>query len=333
MSFASDWKVNLACIKTIFAVKPIFAAWHVTYRCNAHCKFCSFWKNEIDVARELTVDDYAKAVPRLLAMGVRVVNFAGGEPCIREDLPEIMRLFTKDFIVIINSNGNFIDETWARNIWEAGVDVVNISLDFFDAAKHDYHRGDGAHRRAVEAMRALNAAKTKKCQKVAMQAILSPMNIDEFERMVQLAEDLGVDFSFNPYRFGDHEVDMSFAGADASFIYDLKRKYKSFTATPGALAQTLEFIKRGEVGVCGMGKYMLAIDPYGNVGPCENMMQRGAGNLLTTPPQTLLANLIQIHRVNTCNKCLTRERSEVEPLYKNIGSPTWWKESFAVKKG
>ena len=118
-----------------------------------------------------------------------------------------------------------------------------------------------------------------------MQAILSPENISEFEKMVKLAEDLQVDFTFNPYRFGEHETDMSFRSGDVSFLYDLKKKYKSFMATEYALEKTKEFVKEGHTGVCGMGKYMMAIDPYGNVGPCENMLDKCAGNIGSDHPQ------------------------------------------------
>jgi len=333
MGFLSNWKVNLSCVKTMVQSKPIFAAWHITYRCNAKCKFCSFWKNEIDISKEMKLADYANAVPKLLNMGIRVVNFAGGEPCIRKDLHEIVKLFSKDFIVIINTNGHFITGAYAKSLWEAGVDIVNVSLDFFDSEKHDFYRGVKAYDSAVEAIKVLQKARTKKGQKVAIQAILSPMNIDEFEKMVQFADDLSVDFAFNPYRFGEHEVDMSFKNADVSFLYELKKKYKSFIATDYALDKTIEFIKNGISGTCGMGRYMIAIDPYGNVGPCENMMELCAGNILSDNPIVLLNNLGQINKENICNKCLTRERSEVEPLYEKIGSPRWIKESLSVKKG
>jgi MoaA/NifB/PqqE/SkfB family radical SAM enzyme len=148
-----------------------------------------------------------------------------------------------------------------------------------------------------------------------------------------LAEAHSVDFTFNPYRFGAHEVDMRFSEADLSFLYDLKKRYPAFKATRGALDSTMEFVKQGVSGVCGMGKYMLAIDPCGNVGPCENKLDIRAGNILETDTKSLLKRLSEIHACNACNHCLTRERSEVEPLYQKIGSPQWFRECMAVKKG
>ena len=122
--------INTACVRSFLKERPIFAAWHVTYRCNLRCKFCNFWKRDIDRRGEYSVEDFQKSVPKLLKMGVRVVNFAGGEPCIRKDLPEIVTKFADDFIVIINTNGMHITDAYATALWEAGTDIVNVSLDF-----------------------------------------------------------------------------------------------------------------------------------------------------------------------------------------------------------
>lgn len=333
MKFIDNTKINLGCINTFLKKKPIFAAWHVTYRCNLRCKFCNFWKQPIDTSKELTVEQYKNSIPKLLEMGVRVVNFAGGEPCIRKDLPDIASQFAKDFIVVINSNGLLITDEYAEALWRSGVDIINISLDFFDSSKHNYFRGsEQAYSGAINAMKILNRHKIKKGQKVAMQAILSPQNLNEFENMVDLAQKLDVDFAFNPYRFGEHEVDMSFTNADLGFLYDLKEKYSHFIATDYALEKTLEFVKKGYTGVCGMGKYMLAIDPYGNVGPCENMLQHCAGNINSDSASDISRKLLAIHDKKLCNKCLTRERSEVELLYDHVLSPKWIKEALLVKK-
>lgn len=333
MSFITNTKINAGCVSSFIRKRPIFAAWHVTYRCNLKCKFCDFWKNDIDREREFTVDDFADSIPKLLKMGVRVVNFAGGEPCIRKDLPEIAEKFVRDFIVIINTNGMHITDEYACRLWDAGVDIVNVSLDFYNREKHNYFRGSHqAYDKAINAMKLLNRHKRKKGQRVAMQAILSPQNLDEFEDMAALAEELDVDFAFNPYRFGEHEVDMSFQNADLSFLYDLKQKYSHFMATDYALEKTLEFVKEGCSGQCGMGRYMMAIDPYGNVGPCENMMGYCAGNIARDPADQIREKLLEIHSQHMCNRCLTRERSEVEPLYDKVGSPSWIREALLVKK-
>ena len=47
---------------------------------------------------------------------------------------------------------------------------------------------------------------------------------------------------------------------------------------------------------------------------------------------TIRENLLKIHEQHLCNRCLTRERSEVEPLYEHVLSPRWIKEAMLVRK-
>lgn len=333
MGFVQNWKINLAGMGSLLASKPIFAAWHITYRCNFKCKFCSFWRQYDNDRHEFSVQDFQKGSRRLTKLGVRVVNLAGGEPFLRDDLPEIVSVFTKDHIVIINSNGYLIDGNKAEAIWKAGTDVVNISLDFYSKDKHDYYRKKGAYEGALNALETLNETRDKKTQRVAVQAILSTENLAEFENLVKLAEDMEIEFSFNPYRPGDHEADLSMKNVDLSFLYRLKQEYKSFKATKYALDRTIDFVLRGMSPDCGMGKYMMALDPYGNIGPCEALLKFNAGNILHDfSTKRVIKNLRIMNDENMCFTCLTRERTEVEPLYR-IGGLEWWKNIFEVIKG
>lgn len=332
MGFFQDWKINISCTKTLICKKPIFAAWHITYRCNSKCKFCNFWKKDIDIDKEFTVTDFVESSSKLTKLGIRVVNLAGGEPFTRSDLPEIVQAFTRDHIVIINSNGSLVNRDNARAIWEAGTDIMNISLDFFSKEKHDFYRGTGVYDKAIKAIEYLSDTRIRKSQKVALQAILSAENYGEFEEMVKLAEKLKVDFTFNPYRPGEHEVDLSIKDYDLKFLYDLKKKYKCFKATTYALKKTEEYVKNGYVPGCGMGKYMIAIDPYGNIGPCEARLELNAGNIKQFDPLKIQKELRIINAENKCFNCLNRERSEVEPLY-HWGDWEWFKNLLDVKKG
>ncbi|MCX7921249.1 MAG: radical SAM protein [Clostridia bacterium] len=332
MGVIQDWKINIACADSLVRKRPIFAAWHITYRCNLQCKFCSFWKNEVDLKREFTVKDFEESSKKLTKLGVRVVNLAGGEPFVRKDLPDIVRAFTSDHIVIINSNGSMINRENARAIWEAGTDVMNISLDFYSKEKHDFYRGKGVYEKALNAIELLKQTRLRKTQKIAMQAILSAENYNEFEELVKLAEKLEVEFTFNPYRPGEHEVDLGMKDYDLSMLYDLKKKYKYFKATSYALDRTVEFVKNGYSPNCGMGKYMIALDPYGNIGPCEARLELLAGNIREFESDKILSKLNKIHSENSCSSCLTRERSEVEPLY-HFGGWEWMKNLFDVRKG
>ncbi len=64
-------------------MKPIDALVAITYRCNARCAMCNIWRAK--PSEELRPDAYA-ALPASL----RSVNLTGGEPFLRDDLPDIV---------------------------------------------------------------------------------------------------------------------------------------------------------------------------------------------------------------------------------------------------
>jgi cyclic pyranopterin phosphate synthase len=106
----------------------------VTDRCNFRCTYCMpaeglAWlpKREILTFEELT---------RLLCLfvdrlGIRSVKVTGGEPTVRADLPELVRMFREAAPAIdlsMTTNGVLLDRL-AEPLARAGLDRVTVSLD------------------------------------------------------------------------------------------------------------------------------------------------------------------------------------------------------------
>jgi len=106
----------------------------VTDRCNFRCTYCMpaeglAWlpKHEILTFEELT---------RLLGLfvdrlGIRSVKVTGGEPTVRADLPELIRMFrgaAPGADLSMTTNGVLLDRL-AGPLAEAGLDRVTVSLD------------------------------------------------------------------------------------------------------------------------------------------------------------------------------------------------------------
>ncbi len=80
------------------------AAVITTYRCPMRCRMCGIWENPSDPKEEFSPELLNK-LPKLA-----LVNLTGGEPFVREDLEEIVRiLFTKTKRVVISTSGWFED--------------------------------------------------------------------------------------------------------------------------------------------------------------------------------------------------------------------------------
>ena len=76
----------------------------VTYRCNARCTMCNRYKCPSKPEEEISIETIKK-LPKMY-----FTNITGGEPFIREDLPEIVEeLYKKSDRIVISTNGFFTD--------------------------------------------------------------------------------------------------------------------------------------------------------------------------------------------------------------------------------
>lgn len=107
----------------------------VTERCNQHCPYC-FAKSETDEGSDLSLLEIEKKFDLLLQLGEeRTYNLqlSGGEPTVRNDLPEIIRMAKdKGFPYIqINTNGRRIgmEEGYAKKLKQAGASVIFMQFD------------------------------------------------------------------------------------------------------------------------------------------------------------------------------------------------------------
>ncbi len=107
----------------------------ITERCNQHCPYC-FAKAETDEGSDLDFAEIEKKLDLLLELGEERpynLQLSGGEPTVRNDLPEIIRMAKeKGFPYIqINTNGRRIslEEGYAKKLKQAGASVIFMQFD------------------------------------------------------------------------------------------------------------------------------------------------------------------------------------------------------------
>jgi len=100
---------------------------HITQRCNYKCDFCfaKFGKN----ARELSKREQSKLIKELAKKGCEKLNFAGGEPTLIQDLPELLK-FSKDLGLFTSliSNGTGLTKKFLTNSYK-NIDLIGLSID------------------------------------------------------------------------------------------------------------------------------------------------------------------------------------------------------------
>ena len=117
----------------------------VTDRCNQHCPYCfASSEKDADKGNEPTLEEMGAKFDLLLKLGEERafnIQLSGGEPTVRDDLPEIIRLARdKGFEYIqVNTNGRRIAEEdgYAHTLKDAGAYVIFMQ---FEGTNDDIYR-------------------------------------------------------------------------------------------------------------------------------------------------------------------------------------------------
>lgn len=125
----------------------------VTRRCALRCQHCSAWESR-GPSDPLSIEDLRAVVAALLDRGVAHLELTGGEPLLRLDAVEaIARDASTLADVWVLTSGAPMTADHARRLADAGVTGVMVSLDHWDATRHDAFRGvEGTFDHALEAM-------------------------------------------------------------------------------------------------------------------------------------------------------------------------------------
>ncbi|MFI5379299.1 MAG: radical SAM/SPASM domain-containing protein [Tepidisphaerales bacterium] len=295
----------------------IHANLQVTYRCNFACQICDFWKESHCREEEMSLADVRVIGRKLNQFGTLIVSLAGGEPLIREDLCEIIRILNDaGHFPILITNGWYVNETLARDLSQAGLQEISVSVDYADAARHDKQRGlDGAWKRAIRALELLNHARPDTRRRVHMISVLMDDNLDDIERLIQLSRDLGVTYMLSLYswnrgaktcRLPDHSV--------TRHLLDLKTRYPEFVTLTSYIEQLDRAIADGGIGNCRTGRLLMNIDTRGNVSRCTEMLDQPVGNILTDDIDEIRGRLWQRQREQKCAQCWTSCRGFAESM-------------------
>jgi cyclic pyranopterin phosphate synthase len=105
----------------------------VTDKCNLRCVYCMPLEGLPWLRRDelLTYEEIARIIRVMAPMGLRRVRFTGGEPLVRRDLPDLVRMVAavpgiED--LSLSTNAVLLAEL-ADDLRAAGINRVNISLD------------------------------------------------------------------------------------------------------------------------------------------------------------------------------------------------------------
>jgi MoaA/NifB/PqqE/SkfB family radical SAM enzyme len=254
-------------------MKPVDAVLAVTYRCNARCMMCGIWSTK--PVAELPPEVYAK-----LPASLRDVNLTGGEPFLRDDLPEIhaaVRSACRRARTVVSTNGLLTDRIIAAVRTMASVEPgigVAVSVDG-PPEIHDRMRGaPGAYERALATVRGLQAAGFRNLR-LAFTA--TPENAMSLGQVYALARELGVEFTCALQHGSEHYFHAPAPDAmplEAAMAPAIRGELHSLSPKRWARAYFMHGLCRFAAGrgrplPCRAGRDFFFLSPSGDVFTCN----------------------------------------------------------------
>ncbi len=307
----------------------------VTYRCNFKCQICDFWKDAHNPAEELSLDDIRIIGRKLKKLGTLIISLAGGEPLARHDLVDIIRILNEaNHFPILITNGWYIDESIAKDILQAGLQEISVSIDYADPEKHDAQRGQkGAWERAVKALEHLNRHRPDKRHRVHMITVLMDDNAEDVEPLFKLSKDIGVTYMVNLYSWnrGSKKQRLPYEKLSSDLL-GLKKRYPEFVTLTTYLQHIDEAIEKGGVGNCQTGRLLMNIDNKGNVSRCTETLDEPVGNILKEDMFDIRNRLWRLQKEKACAQCWTSCRGFAESMQKPPRLRQFQEFSHSVKR-
>jgi len=164
--------------------RPV-VVWNMTRRCNLKCVHCYAHAKNIPFDNELSTGEGKALLDDLAGFGVPVVLFSGGEPLVREDMPDLAEYAVqKGMRAVISTNGTLITKEKARILKEIGLSYVGISLDGMAEVNDRFRAVKGAFNMALEGIKNAQGAGIK----VGLRFTINRFNKDEVPRIFDLIE-------------------------------------------------------------------------------------------------------------------------------------------------
>lgn len=168
---------------------PIRVSWLITLRCNLMCKHCYIGSRPVSEFRELPFTQVKAMLQELANAGVFIVYFTGGEPFVRSDFLEILKVASDMGLKIgISTNGLLLNENVIKKLSNLNVIKIQVSLDGATKYTHEFVRGPDTFERTVTTIREL----VKSGLSVGITFVCHRVNMHEMEEVFKLAFELKV---------------------------------------------------------------------------------------------------------------------------------------------
>ena len=301
----------------------------VTYRCNARCTMCNRYKYPSKKEDEISIDTIRK-LPKMY-----FTNITGGEPFIREDLPQIVEeLYKKSDRIVISTNGFYTNRiiALAKKFPNIG---IRISLEGLEKTNDEIRGLQEGYKRGYQTLKKLRAMGLKD---IGFGMTVQDKNAADLVPLYKLAEDMDIEFAtavvHNSFYFAETQ----------NIIHNREMVAQSFEMLINKLLKTSSpkkwfraYFNHGLINYiyaqkrllsCDMSFDTFFIDPYGDVMPCNGTKYKEVMGNLNEQNWDELWNSKQAEKVRNkvrqCNRQCWMIGSVSPAMHKYIWKPSLW---------
>ena len=169
--------------------RPYSLIAELSYQCPLHCPYCS---NPVDIGGEryrdeLSTDDWIRVFDQARRLGVLQLALTGGEPMLRRDLVALCAgARDAGLYSSLITAGTLFTPARARELKEAGLDHVQISIQSPVAEENDRIGGNRSFAKKVAAARAAREHDFP----LTINCVLHRQNLDRIEELLDLTVEL-----------------------------------------------------------------------------------------------------------------------------------------------
>ena len=173
----------------------------VTDRCNLRCQYCMPEDEYVWLPRDeiLSFEEIRALVEIFTGLGVAKVRLTGGEPLLRRDLDQLLRMLAANPLLgdlALTTNGLLLGQC-AQALREAGLHRLTVSL---DTLRPDRFRALVRRDAHADVLQGVTAARSAGLNRIKLNAVvIRGFNDDELADLIDYGRDAGVEVRFIEY--------------------------------------------------------------------------------------------------------------------------------------
>ena len=301
----------------------------VTYRCNARCTMCNRYKAPSKPEEEISLETIKK-LPKMY-----FTNITGGEPFIREDLPDIVReLYKKSDRIVISTNGFFTNRI--IKLCEEFPNVgIRISIEGLEETNNKIRGLEDGYNKGYSTLKKLVEMKHPD---VGFGMTVQDLNAKDLVPLYDKANELNMEFATASLHNSFYFVEAKNIIKDRMMVArEFEKLINKLLNSNSPKKWFRAYFNHGLINYifgqkrllpCDMSFDTFFIDPYGDVMPCNGTKDKEVMGNLNNQSWEELWNSEQAEKVRSkvrhCNRNCWMIGSVSPAMHKYIWKPILW---------